>query len=268
MSPLFIALILGLVEGITEFLPISSTGHLILVGDMLSFKGENAQAFDVVIQLGAILGVVLLYRGRFLDLIPKYGQTPKSALAGLRGCWLIGLGCLPAAVAGALFHKHIKELLFYPAPVAVALVLGGLVMLWLERRDISLSRNVDAITSRDALIIGLAQTLALWPGISRSGATIVAAVLLGFSRVAAAEYSFLLAVPLLTMAAVHDMYKHPALFSGEQLGMLAVGFVFSFLSAVVAVKAFVAFLGRASLSGFAWYRIVLGVLILLVLHAG
>lgn len=257
---LIIAIVLGIVEGLTEFLPVSSTGHLILFGEAFKFKNETAEAFEIVIQVGAILAAVVMYRRRFLTLLPQ--NKLKTGLNGLSGCYRLAVGCLPALVVGGLFHKQIKAVLFAPQPIAVAFIVGGLVMIWVESQKRDLTRTVDEITYRDAFIIGCVQTLALWPGVSRSGATMIAALLLGFSRTAAAEFSFLMAVPLLSIAAAHSFIKDYHLFTADSFVVLLVGMITAFVAAALAIKAFLAFLTNFTLRPFAYYRIVLGLVLL------
>ncbi|WP_428569400.1 MAG: undecaprenyl-diphosphate phosphatase [Solidesulfovibrio sp. DCME] len=255
------ATILGLVEGLTEFLPVSSTGHLILVGHLLGFTGEMADSFDVIIQLGAILAVVVLYWKRFWWLVsPK----PLHAFSGIRGLWLLFLTSLPAGLVGLALRKTIKAHLFGPITVAMALAVGALMIFWVERRK---SRDrfyaLDEMTPGLALGIGCFQCLSLWPGFSRSAATIMGGMLLGAKRSLAAEYSFISAVPLMFAATLYDFYKSRDLFSADDMGILAIGFVVSFVSALVAVKAFIVLVKRVSLRPFAWYRLALAAAVFL-----
>lgn len=254
-----VAVLLGVVEGLTEFLPVSSTGHMIIAGHLLGFAGEKAATFEIVIQLGAILAVVHLYRGRFLGLVRA---DPGRRFSGGFGLWLLFLTSLPASLVGLFARKAIKAHLFGPLTVALALAVGALMLLWVEsgkRRPTCL--GLDQITPAMALGIGLFQCLALWPGFSRAGATIMGAMLLGSDRRTAAEYSFVAAVPIMVAATGYEMLKSRELLDGTDLGLLAVGFVVAFVSALLAVKWFVRLLGRWTLRPFAWYRLVLAPLV-------
>ena len=261
MTQSLAAVILGIVEGVTEFLPVSSTGHLILVGHLLGFTGEKADSFDVIIQLGAILAVVCLYWQRFWWLIsPK----PLHSFSGLRGLWMLFLTSLPAGLIGLAARKSIKAHLFGPTSVALALAVGALMIFWVERRK---GRDrfytLDEMTPGLALGIGCFQCLSLWPGFSRSAATIMGGMLLGAKRGLAAEYSFIAAVPLMVAATLYDFYKSADLYTADDLGVLAIGFVVSFVSALAAVKGFIVLVKRVSLRPFAWYRLVLAAAVFL-----
>ncbi len=252
--------LLGLVEGITEFIPVSSTGHLIVAGDLLGFTGERAKTFEIFIQLGAILSVVWLYRARFLDVARGLGRTDASRRFVLN----LALGFLPAAVIGLLAHKWIKAYLFTVPTVAGALVLGGLAILLIERtRPVERAPTVDSMTPRLALGVGLAQVLALFPGVSRAGATILGGYLLGLSRTAATEFSFFLAVPVMFAATLLDLVSSRDALSAADIPVFAVGFVVSFLSALVVIRAFLGFVARRDFTPFAWYRIAAGSALLL-----
>ncbi|OLN28055.1 Undecaprenyl-diphosphatase [Desulfovibrio sp. DV] len=255
MTESLAAVVLGLVEGVTEFLPVSSTGHLILVGHLIGFTGEKADSFDIIIQLGAILAVVCLYWQRFWWLVsPK----PLHAFSGLRGLWMLFLTSLPAGIVGLLARKTIKAHLFGPTSVALALAVGALMIFWVERRKVrDRFYTLDEMTPGLALGIGCFQCLSLWPGFSRSAATIMGGMLLGAKRGLAAEYSFIAAVPLMFAATLYDFYKSADLFSADDLGVLAIGFVVSFVAALAAVKGFIVLVKRVSLRPFAWYRLVL-----------
>jgi undecaprenyl-diphosphatase len=262
------AIILGIVEGITEFLPISSTGHLILAGHLLNFKGRMSETFDVVIQLGAILAVVLLYRRRFIGLLPQKGwmnwTQGKAGFSGFQGCFLLGLTTLPALIIGKLAYKSIKVYFFNPTSVAVALAVGGLAILVVEqRRTRAGTNNLDRITWPQALTIGLFQCLSMWPGISRAGATIIGGLLNGLDRKTAAEYSFLAAVPVMVAATGYDLYKNYTHFQQGDFLFLGIGFGVSFLVAYFTVAAFIHLLQRWTLKPFAWYRLALAPIILL-----
>lgn len=265
-----IAVILGIVEGLTEFIPVSSTGHLIVVGNLLGFVGPKASTFEVAIQLGAILSVVVLYHERFLGLILSHrNRFPQSAsaLEGYSGLSRITLATLPALIAGYLAHDLIKAHLFTPATVALALALGGVGILiaesFVRRRP---SDSVDRLTLPQALSIGLFQTLSLWPGISRSAATIIGGLLVGLDRKGAAEFSFLIAVPIMIAATGYDLLKMRALFTTDDVAQFAVGFVVSFLVATLSIAVFIRFLSRWSMAPFAWYRIVAAPVFYLLTH--
>lgn len=258
MHSLGIAVILGIVEGLTEFIPVSSTGHLILVGHLFGFVGEKAASFEVAIQLGAVLSVVFLYWRRFVELIPTRSAAVHSGstLKGWSGLWRITLATLPALIVGFLARHTIKEQLFTPLAVTWALAVGGVAIL-LAERVVALRRStsLETITLSQAFGVGLFQVLALWPGTSRAAATIVGGMLVGLERKGAAEFSFLIAVPIMFAATGYELVKMHGLFAAEDLLQFAVGFVVSFLVALVAVKGFVSFLSRWSLAPFAWYRI-------------
>lgn len=255
----FQALLLGVVEGITEFLPISSTGHQIIVADLIGFGGERALAFNIIIQLGAILAVVWEYRGKIFDVVvglPKEKQAQKFT-----GNLLVAF--FPAVVLGVAFADVIHEYLFNPITVATALVIGGVVMLWAEKRRHAVqAETVDDMHWTQALKVGFAQCLALIPGTSRSGATIIGGLLFGLSRKAATEFSFFLAMPTMVGAAVYSGYKYRDLFQPADLPVFAIGFVTSFIFAMLAVKALLKFIGNHSYAAFAWYRIIFGIIIL------
>lgn len=258
------ALILGLVEGITEFLPISSTGHLIVVGDLIGFHNDG-RVFEVAIQFGAILAIVFEYRQRFTNVVTGITHDPKAQRFVLN----LLVAFLPAAVVGLLFIKTIKYYLFNPVSVAVMLVLGGLIILWAERRTHQVRvHDVDDISVLDAFKIGCAQMIAMIPGTSRSGATIIGGLFIGLNRKVAAEFSFFLAVPTMFAATFYDLYKHRELLDSGDLPMFAVGFITAFLSALVAVRTLVKFVGNHSYEVFAWYRIAFGGLILLSWQQG
>ena len=255
MDNLFVALILSIVEGLTEYLPVSSSGHLILASDLLNFVGEKAATFNVVIQLGAIMAVVVLYWERFWGLLRP---QPYVRFAGMRGIVLLILTCLPACIVGLLLHSTIKKCLFTPTTVLLALVAGAIMMIVVERRKYRPSCvTLDEMTPRLALGIGLFQCLSLWPGFSRSASTIMGGMLLGAKRNVAAEYSFIAAVPIMIAATGYDMLKSWHLCTAADIPFFAVGMVGAFLSALLAIKAFVALVGRITLVPFAIYRLVL-----------
>lgn len=256
---LFKGLILGLVEGITEFIPVSSTGHLILAGDLLGFDDDRAKVFEVFIQLGAILSVVWLYRERLLGVI----RALSSRYEARRFTLNIFVAFLPAAVIGLLAHHAIKQYLFNPITVAAALVTGGVAILLIERMKHSTHvKSTDDVTLRQAVGIGLAQCLALFPGVSRSGATIMGGLVIGLERNVAAEFSFFLAIPTMFAATGYDLLKSLKFLSMQDLPLFAVGFITAFFSALVVIKAFIGFISRHNFSSFAYYRIVFGLAIL------
>jgi undecaprenyl-diphosphatase len=255
-----VAVVLGIVEGVTEFLPVSSTGHLIIAGHLLGFVGPKAASFQVAIQLGAIFSVVFLYWRRFLGLIPTGRQAPpggRSTLNGWTVLWRIALATFPALLVGYLASHTIKEKLFTPEAVTVALVVGGVAILCAERVMTRRSMNaLDALTPRQALGIGLFQILALWPGTSRAAATIVGGMLLGLDRKSAAEFSFLIAVPVLFAAAGYELISMGSELALQDSVQLGIGTLVSFVVALIAVKGFVRFLEHGKLAPFAWYRII------------
>jgi len=263
MAPWYVAIILGIVEGLTEFLPISSTGHLIIAGHLLNFTGPKAETFDIVIQLGAILAVVVLYWDRFVGL---FFPDKTRKFSGVYGLWLLFLTSLPASVLGLLTHHYIKEYLFSPFTVAVALAVGAVLIFVVEGREKQYTTlTLDEITPKTAFGIGLFQCLALWPGFSRSASTIMGGMLLGAKRTVAAEYSFIAAVPIMFAATGYDFLKNYQLFESGDLIFLFIGFAVSFVAAWLAVKGFIVLLGRLTLRPFAVYRILLAALILLFL---
>ena len=256
------ALLLGVVEGITEFLPISSTGHLILVSDLLGLNDEKGKVFDIVIQLGAILAVCWEYRARFAKAFSGIASDPVQQ----RFAANLFVAFLPAAVVGLAFQSRIKEYLFNPVSVAIALIVGAFAIFaieaWYKRHGAPRVTAVDAMTWKDALKVGLAQCLSLVPGTSRSGATIMGGMVFGLSRQAATEFSFFLSVPIMFAASGYQVVKYRALFSAADLVPFAIGFVVSFVSALVAVKALIRFVASHDFKGFAWYRIALGIAVL------
>ena len=259
------ALILGIVEGVTEFLPISSTGHLILAGDLLHFNDEKGKLFEIVIQSGAILAVCWEYRVRIMRIIAGLSSDPVAQRFTLN----LFVAFLPAAVLGLLFSKVIKAHLFQAVPVAMAFIIGGFIILWAERREHRIRVNeVEDLTLMDAFKLGLAQAFALIPGTSRSGATIIGGLLFGLSRKAATEFSFFLAIPTLLAATGYELYKERALLSADDLGMWAVGFVAAFVSAFLCVRWLLRYIASHDFSIFAWYRIAFGVVVLATAYGG
>ena len=253
------ALILGIVEGLTEFLPISSTGHQIIVADLIGFGGERAMAFNIIIQLGAILAVVWEFRRKIMEVVTGL-PTQRNAQ---RFTLNLFIGFLPAVVLGVIFADKIHEYLFNPITVAVALVLGGFIMLWAEKREHAVRvHHVDDMRWSDALKVGFAQCLAMIPGTSRSGSTIIGGLLFGLSRKAATEFSFFLAMPTMVGAAVYSGYKFNHLFQPADFPVFALGFVVSFIFAMIAVRGLLKFIATHSYAVFAWYRIAFGLIIL------
>jgi undecaprenyl-diphosphatase len=255
-APLLTALILGIVEGLTEFLPVSSTGHLILAGELLGVNDERGKVFEIAIQTGAILAVVWVYRGRFFRLDVALYRNLVIAF-------------LPAAVLGLAFGSLIKAHLFSAVPVALAFLVGGLIILWVERRPrVPRVESSRSMTPLDALGVGCMQCFALIPGTSRSGATIIGGMLLGLSRKAATEFSFFLAVPTLIAAGGYDLWKSRALFAAGDLPMFGVGFVAAFVSAFAVVRWLIRYVATHDFKPFAWYRIAFGVVVLATAYAG
>ena len=260
------AAIMGVVEGLTEFLPISSTGHLILAGALLGFDDEKAKVFDIAIQTGAILAVIIVYWQKIRDTLvalPTQRQAQRFALNVL-------IAFIPAVVLGLLFGKAIKANLFTAEVVATTFILGGFVILWAEKRTQVAVRiqEVDDMTPLDAIKVGLVQCLAMIPGTSRSGATIIGGMLLGLSRKAATDFSFYLAIPTLIGAGAYSLFKERALLSMADLPMFAVGLVFSFLSAWLCVRWLLRYISTHSFTPFAWYRIAFGIVVLATAWSG
>ncbi len=260
------AAVMGLVEGLTEFLPISSTGHLILAGSLLGFHDDKAKVFDIAIQTGAIFAVILVYWEKISSTVRA---LPYRADAQ-RFAFNVLIGFLPAVIMGLLLGKAIKAHLFTPAVVATTFIVGGFIILWAERRPASAVRihDVAYMRGRDALKVGLVQCLAMIPGTSRSGATIIGGMLLGLSRKAATDFSFYLAIPTLIGAGAYSLYKERTLLSLADLPMFGVGLVVSFLSAWVCVRWLLRFIATHSFEVFAWYRIAFGLVVLLTSHFG
>ncbi len=265
------AIIMGLVEGFTEFLPISSTGHLILAGSLLNFEGmgEKMKVFEIVIQAGAIFAVCWEYRQRLIDVCAGLFSDTGAQRFAIN----VVIAFLPAAVLGYLFHKKIKAALFSPVPVALAFIVGGLVILWVERRAranpaMVTIHAIDQLTPLDALKIGCAQVFALIPGTSRSGATIMGAMLFGLSRKVATEFSFFLAIPTLLGATVLSLWKERALLSAADLPLFGVGTFFAFVSAFICVRWLLRYISTHDFTAFAWYRIGFGLMILVTGYYG
>lgn len=271
------AAILGVVEGLTEFLPISSTGHLILAASLLDFTGESAKVFEIAIQTGAMFAVVWQYRERLRATVAGLGHDPQARRFALN----VAVAFLPAVVLGLAFGGWVKHHLFHPVPVALAFVVGGLAILWVERRhralygerDLEGARvarveTVDDMRPADALKVGLLQCLALFPGTSRSGATIIGALLLGFSRKAATEFSFYLGIPTLMGAGAYSVWKQRDLLRWDDVPMFAVGTVVAFFSALLCIRWLIRYVSTHDFTPFAWYRIVFGGVVLLTAWTG
>ncbi len=261
MDPILLikAAIMGVVEGLTEFLPISSTGHLILAGSLLKFTGEKVKLFEIVIQSAAILAVVWEYRARIAKVLGGLGSDPKAG----RLLMNVGVAFLPLAVLGLVFGKFLKAHLFNAPTVATTFILGAFVILWAERRQQRVRvATVDDMTVLDALKVGFAQCFALIPGTSRSGATIIGGMLFGLSRQAATEFTFFLAIPTLGAASIYSLYKERALLSADDLGMWTAGMLASFISAFFCVRWLLRYISTHSFVPFAWYRIAFGLVVL------
>ena len=263
-----IAIILGIVEGLTEFLPISSTGHLILAGDLLGYTDEKAKVFEIAIQTGAMLAIVWEYRRRFAGALTGAFSDPVAQ----RFIVNLIVAFIPAAVLGLAFGSLIKKHLFFAVPVALAFIAGGLIILWVEKyytkARVERVKEVDDMTWRDALKVGIAQTFALIPGTSRSGATIIGGMLFGLSRKVATEFSFFLAVPTLVAAGAYSLFKNRALLSSADLGFFAVGFVTAFISAFICVRWLLRYIASHDFTIFAWYRIAFGLVVLATSYTG
>ena len=259
------ALILGVVEGLTEILPVSSTGHLIIVGQLLDFNDEKGKIFEIVIQTGAMFAIVWEYRVKFAGVIAGLARDSKARQFVVN----LAIAFMPAAVLGLAFGKYIKAALFKPVPVAIAFIVGGFIIVWAERRQHTITvQSVDEMRWTDALKVGCAQAFALIPGTSRSGATFIGGLLFGLSRRAATEFSFFLAVPTLIAAGAYDFYKNRALFEAGDIGIFSVGIVTSFVSAFLCVRWLLRYIASHDFIAFAWYRIVFGVAVLAGAYSG
>lgn len=258
------AIILGLVEGLTEFIPVSSTGHLILAGHAIGFKGQKAATFEVFIQLGAIMSILILYMDRFKGIF----EWKKKGFYGLKAITLLSLTTIPAMITGLLAHGFIKKHLFSPLTVAIGLFVGGLWMVITEYaiRDRGFKKTgIDNLDPKEAILIGLFQCLALWPGMSRAASTILGGMYSGIDRKTSAEYSFVAAVPVIFAASTYDLYKSISFLSLSDISIFAIGFIVSFISAILAVRTFIYILGRYDLKVFGWYRIFLSILLFYLL---
>lgn len=259
-TPFFDAILLGLLEGLTEFIPVSSTGHLIMLSEVLGFKGQAEDLFKVVIQLGAILAILLVYFSKLWGVLTGLFRGDKGAV---RFTTAILLAFLPAAGIGVVAHSYIKSVLFNPTVVSIALIVGGVIILVAEKL-VKTPRyfEVEKFPARLSLSIGFIQCLAMIPGVSRSGATIIGSLLMGVERKAAAEFSFFVAIPTMLGAATYDLYKNRDVLAVDSVSLIAVGFVVAFLSALVVVRWLVAFVSRHGFTPFAWYRIAIGTIML------
>ena len=266
---LFVAIVLGIVEGLTEFLPVSSTGHLIVAGSLLNYTGDRAKVFEIVIQAGAILAVCWEFRAKLLRVL----RGLPSDRAAQRFAMNLAIAFLPAAILGLLFGKLIKSVLFAPVPVALAFIVGAFIILWAERRqknrpgDVRID-DVDAMRWTDALKVGCAQALALIPGTSRSGATIIGGMLFGLSRRAATEFSFFLAIPTLFAACAYEFVKNRHLLTGTDIPAFGIGFAAAFVSAFLCVRWLLRYVSHNDFVPFAWYRIAFGAVIVVTAYAG
>ncbi len=259
------AALLGIVEGLTEFIPVSSTGHLILLVDLLGFQGPAGHVFEIAIQFGAILAICWLYRHRFFHVATGLMNDTESQ----RFVVNILLAFLPAMVIGAIAHDFIKSVLFSPWVVSTMLIVGGIIILIIERwHPAPQVSHVNQISPGLALKIGLCQCVAMIPGVSRSGATIMGSMLLGCGRAPATEFSFFLAVPTMLAATVYDLYKNWSILSFDDFPLIAVGFVCAFIAAMLVVKTLIAFVSKNGFAPFAYYRLIIGALMLVLLFAG
>lgn len=267
MPPLIVVLkviVLGIVEGITEFLPISSTGHLIIVGKFLKFEGSFAVLFDIVIQLGAILAIIYLYHQRILESLYKL----KPGQPGFALWSKIIIAFVPSAVLGFLFKDAIEQYLFFPATVSFALIIGAIIILLVEKYRKYGSKTIELLDYKMAFLIGLAQCFALFPGMSRSASTIIGGMLVGLSLIEATVFSFFLAIPTMLAATIYSLLKDMARISYVEWSLIGVGFVVSFITALIVVRSFVAFLTKHSLKPFAYYRLIVGALMLGLIFIG
>lgn len=255
------AILLGVIEGLTEFIPVSSTGHLILVSDLIGFSENKTNTFEIFIQLGAILAVVTLYSKKFLNL---FDFKNKNSFSGATGLKKIFLATLPALFFGFLLYDFIKENLFSNLTVALALIFGGIVLIFIEKLiKESPKKEFEQISYTDCFVVGMFQCLAMWPGMSRSGSTIVGGIIRGFDKKLSAEFSFFMAVPVMCAAVTYDMYKNIQFLTFSDIPIFLVGFIVSYLVAVLAIKFFLRILNKYSLAPFGIYRIILGIIVFL-----
>ncbi|MBC7944561.1 MAG: undecaprenyl-diphosphate phosphatase [Burkholderiales bacterium] len=263
------AFILGIVEGLTEFLPISSTGHLILAGALLDFDNARGKAFYIIIQAAAMLAVCWEYRAKIGEVVFCLASRTERGANARQFAFNVAVAFVPAALLGLVFASKIKMHLFAPVPVALAFIVGGIIILWAERREHTVTvEAVDDMRWTDALKVGFAQCVALIPGMSRSGATIIGGLLFGLSRKAATEFSFFLAIPTLFAATVYELFEERAVLSFDDAGILLAGGVASFISAFIAVRALLRYISRHDFTVFAWYRIVFGIVVLITAYGG
>ncbi len=263
------ALIMGLVEGFTEFLPISSTGHLVLAGSLLNFTGEKAKVFEIAIQGGAMVAVIWEYHKKIGEVLLGMFSEARARRFALN----VVVAFIPAAALGFLFEKKIKAVLFAPEPVALAFIIGGLIILWVERRarnnPVAMRvQSVDDMTLLDALKVGFAQVFALIPGTSRSGATIIGGMMFGLSRKVATEFSFFLAIPTLLAATFYSLWKDRALLSAADLPLFSIGAVVAFVSAFACIRWLLRYISTHTFTVFAWYRIVFGLVVIATAYSG
>ena len=268
------AMIMGIVEGLTEFLPISSTGHLILAGSLLGFTDDKSKVFDIAIQTGAIVAVIIVYWQRLRETMAGLGNDAKARRFALN----VGIAFVPAVVLGLLFGEAIKAHLFTPVVVASTFIIGGFIILWAERRQSAVRADgrqplvrineVDDMTPLDALKVGLVQCVAMIPGTSRSGATIIGGMLLGLSRKCATDFSFYLAIPTLIGAGLYSLFKERALLSASDIPLFGVGLLFSFLSAWLCIRWLLRYISSHNFVPFAWYRIAFGLVVLVTAYSG
>ena len=266
---LFVAIALGIVEGLTEFLPVSSTGHLIVAGSLLNYTGDRAKVFEIVIQAGAILAVCWEFRAKLVHVVRGLFSDRTAQRFAIN----LAIAFMPAAILGLLFSKLIKSVLFAPVPVALAFIVGAFIILWAERRqknrpgDIRID-DVDAMRWTDAVKVGCAQALALIPGTSRSGATIIGGMLFGMSRRAATEFSFFLAIPTLFAACAYEFVRNRHLLAATDVPAFGIGFAVAFVSAFLCVRWLLRYVSRNDFVPFAWYRIAFGIIIVVTAYAG
>ena len=263
------ALIMGLVEGFTEFLPISSTGHLVLAGSLLNFTGEKAKVFEIAIQGGAMVAVIWEYHKKIYEVLSGMFREQRARRFAIN----VAVAFIPAAVLGFLFEHKIKAVLFAPLPVALAFIIGGLIILWVERRakgnPVAVRvQSVDDMTALDALKVGIAQVFALIPGTSRSGATIIGGMMFGLSRKVATEFSFYLAIPTLLAATFYSLWKARALLSTADLPLFSIGAVVAFVSAFACIRWLLRYISTHTFTVFAWYRIVFGIVVIVSAYSG
>ncbi len=259
------AFLLGILEGLTEFIPVSSTGHLIVAASLLDFTGDQWKFFTIFIQLGAICAIFFAFKEKLSSVIKGLGHKSSSN----RFCINILLAFLPSVIFGVLLYRIIKDIFFSPITVAIALLLGGLVILWIEKKDFKPKIFcIDDMKPLDAIKVGMAQCIAMCPGVSRSGATIIGGMFLGLSRPAATQFSFFLAIPTMLGATVYDVYKNWDFFSPKDIDIFVLGFVTAFLAALATVKMLVSFVSKHSFVIFGWYRIIAGTFLLLFWQLG